>query len=155
MAKYAATGRSQEQGDLRRMAEEKKLEEELLTQEQLESLAWPIWNDVETRISRAVQAHNARSGSRSKLYLTRQPDRREMLVRTDEGQSLSIKLNAQTGVISFGDPASASEECLVIRIEDESSYRIEREHSGEVINPGALDRIILDKLLNPRSGAVD
>jgi hypothetical protein len=42
-----------------------------------------------------------------------------------------------------------------VRIEGESSYRIERYDSAETINPGEIARVILDKLLNPGSDSAE
>jgi len=155
MAKNAAAGRIPEPWDSRRTAEdEKKLEEELLIQEQLESLAWPIWNDIETRIAHAIQAYNADAGPQQRLHLTRRQEPYQMLVHSDDAtRALSIKLDTQTGMISFGSPSGESEDRLLVRIEGESSYRIERYPSAEAVNPSELAGIILDRLLNPGSSS--
>lgn len=151
MAKQGATGKTPEPRDSRRIEEEeKRLEEELLTQEQLESLAWPIWNDIETRIVHAVQAYNAGSSAQTRLNLARGQEPYQMLVQSNHAtQALRIKLNTQTGVISFGDPSLASEERLMVRIEGKSSYRIERYPSAETVNPNELASVILGKFLGP------
>jgi hypothetical protein len=157
MAKHDPTVGASHPRDPRTIAEEeKRLEEELLTQEQLESLAWPIRNDIETRIAHAVQAHNASSTPQKRLRLAHRQKPYQMLVQGhDAGQALSIELNTRTGVISFGNPGSGSEDRLVVRIEGESSYRIERYDSAQTINPGEIARVILDKLLNPGSDSAE
>jgi len=149
MARDESTAGPAEPTDPRTTEEaEKRLEQELLIQEQLESLAWPIWNDIETRIAYAVQAYNADSGAQTKLHLSRRQESYQMSVhRHDSEQALIIKLETQTGLITFGSPTAAGEGRLVVRIEGESSYRIERYPSAEVVNPSELAGVILSKLL--------
>jgi hypothetical protein len=155
MAKYGAAGRSPDPENPRKIEEEEnRLEEELLIQERLESLAWPIWSDIETRIAHAIQAYNADASPQMRLHLARRQEPYQMLVHRDDAtQALSIKLNVQTGVISFGNPEGESKDRLLVRIEGESSYRIERFQSAEAINPDELARIILERLLKPTSGS--
>jgi hypothetical protein len=157
MAKYGAAGRSPDPRNPRKIEEEEnRLEEELLIQEQLESLAWPIWNDIETRIAHAIQAYNAGAAPQTKLHVARPQEPYQMLVhREDATQALSIKLDALTGMIVFGKPAGEREDRLIVKIEGKSSYRIERYPSAEAINPGELARIILDRFLNPGSSSAE
>jgi hypothetical protein len=154
MAKHGATDGTPEPRDRHGTEQsEKRLEEELLTQEYLESLAWPIWSDLATRISRSIQAYNTSPDAGTRLHLVSGPEPYQMVVESNPaGKALRIRLNTQTGVISFGDLALASEERLVIRIESQTSYRIERDPGAEVVNPGDLAGVILGNFLRLVSG---
>jgi len=133
---------------------EKRLEEELLTQEHLESLAWPIWSDLKTRIVRAVKVYNASPGRRPTLQVDPRQMPYQILIESDpKGPALRVELNTQTGVISFGNPALTNDERLVIRIEGESSYRIERYPAAESINPSELADVILSNFLSLIDGS--